>query len=160
MKQSLKWLVGLILVFAISLGFATTNNLGIQFTSFGEPEYISNEEIVKVIKQDVEEPLFEALYKKDPHRHMSKCYSILYSSIHGVELAALVDSDVKIYKGQAIYGKVTHNNCGNKEDVCSFQYDLETKAVMIKESYFTEWVTLEQFIQRLDKIDTKNQLGF
>lgn len=152
MKKHTKHIVLGILLSMVTLGFASKNNLGLNFSDLGwsnDLTQISEEEVQKRVDAEVIAPLINSLTIRDPHLFMTKCYTSLD--------ATLGDESVKnenrvFYDNQIIMGTVKLDYCRTIDIMCKYQLSLKTNEVRIRESYLKPWISLKEFQKQIETV--------
>lgn len=154
MRKYTKYIALGIILFMVTLSFASKNNLGFNFLDIGwstELKEIPKKEVEERVKEKVTDPITASLTVRNPHMFMTKCYSRLESDLgeRGGDLELR-----KFYENQTVTGNVTLTECGSADVICKYQLSLNTNEVTVRESFLEPWVPLDEF---LTKIETTNR---
>lgn len=152
MKKWIKKGMLVSLLFAVTLGFASTNNFGWNFVNWGNEDAreVPAEEIKKRITEEVVGPVSQLLDKQQPNLHMTKCYVRYTFDVYGIEADGLEKSDRKFYDYERLNGSVILDHCGSKDQVCKYKYNLGNSEFYVRESVFTDWMTIEEFKKQIE----------
>lgn len=134
----------------VTLGFASKNNLGINFLNLGWSDdltEISEMDVKKRVSEKVIDPITESLTIREPHLFMTKCYSKVEATLYDSEYK---EESRKYYEEEPIIGTVKFNSCGSIDIICKYQLSLSTNEVTIRESYLQAWIPLEDFLKKLE----------
>lgn len=150
MRAYTKYIALAIILSMVTLGFASKNNIGINFANLGwgeDPKEISREEVKKRVDESVVEPITNSLLVKRPYLLMTKCYSKIDATLTDSE----EDSEAsKFYEGQTIMGRVNLNKCGRGNFICNYQLSLNNNEVKIRESFLEPWISLADYQKKLE----------
>ncbi len=159
MKKNAKYILSTLLIFAITLGFASQNNLGINFANWGvkEDKKIEAKAVVETIQSMIVTPIRSSIEKRNPHMFMTKCYSGVKFSMNGyVEQEspeAIIESGRTFYSSETVYGNVRLIDCGNEEPICRYRLHLEDNSIEVKESFVSEWKSLDALLKQIETVE-------
>lgn len=150
MRKHTKYIALGIILSMVTLGFASKNNLGVNFLNIGwssDLKEISKEKVQERVQEKVLDPITASLTIRDPHLFMTKCFSDLS--------ATLSDRNddfegLKYHENQTIQGTVSLNYCGEVSVICKYQLSLSTNEVKVRESYLKPWITLDEFLKLIE----------
>lgn len=157
MRKNVKYILSTLLVFAITLGFASQNNLGLNFASWGvkDDQKIEAKVVVETIKSSVISPIRTSIEKGNPHAFMTKCYSDIKFNLNGfVEQEspeAIIESGRTFYSSEVVHGTILLIDCGEEEPICRYRLHLEDNSVEVKESFVAEWKPLKELLTQIEK---------
>jgi hypothetical protein len=153
MRKHTKYIALGVILSMVTLGFASKNNLGINFLNIGwskDLKEISLKEVQERLQDKVIDPITASLTVRNPHLFMTKCYSSIEASLsdHDVDL-----EDQKFYENQTIIGSVKLTECSSVDVLCKYQLSLNTNDVIVRESYLKPWVTLDEFLKQIETLE-------
>ena len=161
MRKYTKYIALGILLSMVTLGFASKNNLGVNFLNIGwssDLKEISKEEVQKRVKEKVTDPVTASLTVRDPHLFMTKCYSKIEATLSDRD-SEFDFGEPKFYENQTITGSVKLNYCGDINVICKYQLDLNTNAVTVRESYLEPWISLDDFLKKIETVEEEKDVS-
>jgi hypothetical protein len=150
MRTYTKYIALAVLLSMVTLGFASKNNIGMNFANLGwgeDPKEISEEEVQKRVDEKVVEPITASLVARDPYMLMTKCYSRIDASLSNAEETS---DFLKFYEGQLITGTVKFIRCGRASIICSYRLSLITNEVNIRETFLEPWISLVDYQKKIE----------
>ncbi len=150
MRTNTKYIALAVILSMVTLGFASKNNLGINFADLGwgdDPKEISKEAVQKRVEEMVVEPITNSLLIKRPYLLMTKCYSKIDATYSDEDIDPAL---ITFYEGQTIMGSVNLNSCGRGSFICNYQLSLSSNEVKIRESFLDPWISLEAYQEKLE----------
>lgn len=153
MRKYTKYIALGIILSMVTLGFASKNNLGVNFLNIGwsnDLKEISQKEVQERVQEKVIDPITASLTVRNPHLFMTKCYSSIEASLddRGGDL-----ENRKFYENQTIIGSVKLIDCGSVDVICKYQLSLNSNDVKVRESYLKPWITLDEFIKQIETVE-------
>ncbi|PHR17001.1 MAG: hypothetical protein COA38_21420 [Fluviicola sp.] len=153
MRKYTKYIALGIILSMVTLGFASKNNLGVNFLNIGwssDAKEISQKEVQERVQEKVIDPITASLIVRNPHLFMTKCYSSVEASLddRGGDL-----ENRKFYENQTIIGSVKLIDCGSVDVICKYQLSLNSNDVKVRESYLKPWITLDEFIKQIETVE-------
>ena len=153
MRKYTKYIALGIILSMVTLGFASKNNLGVNFLNIGwssDAKEISQKEVQERVQEKVINPITVSLTVRNPHLFMTKCYSSVEASLddRGGDL-----ENRKFYENQTIIGSVKLIDCGSVDVICKYQLSLNSNDVKVRESYLKPWITLDEFIKQIETVE-------
>ena len=153
MRKYTKYIALGIILSMVTLGFASKNNLGVNFLNIGwssDVKEISHKEVQERIQEKVINPITASLAVQNPYLLMTKCYSNVEASLddRGGDI-----ENRKFYENQTIIGNVTLSLCGNIDVICKYQLSLNTNEVQVRESFLKPWVSLDDFLKEIETVE-------
>lgn len=153
MRKYTKYIALGIILSMVTLGFASKNNLGVNFLNIGwssDVKEISQKEVQERVQEKVIDPITTSLTVRNPHLFMTKCYSSVEASLddRGGDL-----ENRKFYENQTIIGSVKLIDCGSVDVICKYQLSLNSNDVKVRESYLKPWITLDEFLKQIETVE-------
>jgi hypothetical protein len=153
MRKYTKYIALGIILSMVTLGFASKNNLGVNFLNIGwssDVKEISHKEVQERIQEKVIDPITASLAVRNPHLLMTKCYSNVEASLddRGGDI-----ENRKFYENQTIIGSVKLIDCRNVDVICKYQLSLNSNDVKVRESYLRPWVSLDDFLKEIETFE-------
>ncbi|MCJ8289032.1 MAG: hypothetical protein HRT58_06415 [Crocinitomicaceae bacterium] len=153
MRKYTKYIALGIILSMVTLGFASKNNLGVNFLNIGwssDAKEISQKEVQERVQEKVIDPITASLTVRNPHLFMTKCYSSVEASLddRGGDL-----ENRKFYENQTIIGSVKLIDCGSVDVICKYQLSLNSNDVKVRESYLKPWITLDEFLKQIETVE-------
>ena len=153
MRKYTKYIALGIILSMVTLGFASKNNLGVNFLNIGwssDVKEISQKEVQERVQEKVIDPITTSLTVRNPHLFMTKCYSSVEASLddRGGDL-----ENRKFYENQTIIGSVKLIDCGSVDVICKYQLSLNSNDEKVRESYLKPWITLDEFLKQIETVE-------
>lgn len=151
MKKAIKILCFVCFGLAITLAFASQNNLKLHFANWGNEEKVISPEVIQgKIDKQIMFPIQEAIAKANPEMYMTKCFVDFGFNVDGKPGIVGIKSRT-YYETSTVYGEMFINNCGNIDQICKFYLKLENDEIMVRESYLSGWTNLPDFVAKIEK---------
>lgn len=158
MRKYTKYIALGIILSMVTLGFASKNNLGVNFLDVGwtgDLKEISQKAVQERVQEKVIDPITASLTVRDPYLFMTKCYSSIEASLddRGGDL-----ENRTFYENQTIIGNVTLSLCGNIDVICKYQLSLNTNEVQVRESFLKPWISLDDFLKEIETVESVEEV--
>lgn len=131
--------------------FLTSANLFNQSKqNIQEPKEISEQAFDSIIKTHVVLPIEKKMAEVNPKLFMTKCKSYVSYFIHQeTSYNKSKNQSPTQYSILSTYsGTVYFLECGHQSTIADFRINLTDKVPTLRESYFDEWSSLEEFLHK------------
>ena len=140
------------LLFALALfaffAFTTVmTNSSPKATISDDPKELSRAEFDSIIKVKIMDPISKQLEKNNPSIFMTKCQSHLEFISHDDKFEN--EGKQKTFNVLGTYsGSIIFVECAHRSTVCDFRINLSDLNPWARESYFDQWLQLEDFLKK------------
>lgn len=144
MTKKLVFALVLITFFAFTTGLSKTSENN---SKGNDPKEVSRQEFDSIIKVKIMDPISKQLEKNNPSIFMTKCQSHLEFISHDDKFEN--EGKQKTFNILGTYsGSIIFVECSHRSTVCDFRINLSDLNPWARESYFDQWLQLEDFLKK------------
>lgn len=147
-----------LLLCMLTLSVFGNNNMNFTFDIFGfgdDDNTLTEKEILEYVGKELVEPTKACYMEANPHAFMTKCTSEFRFNIDRPHWAGAEFKPV-YYKNVPVQGELVYIDCETERHICKAKVNVTKNELLVQESFFSEWVSGEEFCKSFCKRVSKN----
>lgn len=146
-----------IMICLLALSALGRNNFNIGWNLLDdETKTYTEKEVLELVGLELIKPIKECYEEAYPHAFMTKCYSEIRFKFDRHSDWQPTDGEERVfYESERILGNAVYTECGMDQHIGKVEVNMGSKSIKVQESFFSDWVSADEFIssfcKRLDE---------